>query len=96
MFIKHFIIPTRSLQIYLDVYFHEEIEIYRQTGYIAQIGWNHVHMPVVASTGLVLVRCCQYRPSTGPVLAHMGIRHKKIYIRREHRLYTHRLAPRGR
>ena len=24
-----------------------------------------------ASTGLVLVRCCQHRPSTGPVLAHI-------------------------
>ena len=29
-----------------------------------------VNMPLVASTGPVLVRCCQHRPSTGPVLAH--------------------------
>jgi len=30
-------------------------------------------MPLVASTGPVLVRCCQHRPSTGPVLAHTGM-----------------------
>ena len=30
-------------------------------------------MPLVASTGPVLVRCCQHRPSTGPVLAHNGM-----------------------
>ena len=32
-----------------------------------------VKMPLVASTGPVLVRCCQHRPSTGPVLAHTGM-----------------------
>ena len=30
-------------------------------------------MPLVASTGPVLVRCWQHRPSTGPVLAHNGM-----------------------
>ena len=30
-------------------------------------------MLLVASTGPVLVRCCQHRPSTGPVLAHNGM-----------------------
>ena len=34
---------------------------------------NPVNMPLVASTGPVLVRCCQHRPSTGPVLAHNGM-----------------------
>ena len=32
-----------------------------------------VNMPLVASTGPVLVRCWQHRPSTGPVLAHNGM-----------------------
>ena len=32
-----------------------------------------VNMPLVASTGPVLVRCWQHRPSTGPVLAHSGM-----------------------
>ena len=30
-------------------------------------------MPLVASTGSVLVRCWQHRPSTGPVLATNGM-----------------------
>ena len=33
----------------------------------------HLNMPLVASTGPVLVRCCQHRSSTGPVLAHNGM-----------------------
>jgi len=28
---------------------------------------------IICCTGPVLVRCCQYRPSTGPVLAHNGM-----------------------
>ena len=32
-----------------------------------------VNMPLVASTGPVLVRCWQRRTSTGPVLAHNGM-----------------------
>jgi len=32
-----------------------------------------VNMPIVASTGPVLVRCWQHRPSIGPVLAHNGM-----------------------
>jgi len=34
---------------------------------------DSVNMPVWASTGLVLVRCWQHWPSTGPVLAHYGM-----------------------
>ena len=30
-------------------------------------------MPVLASTGPVLDRCCQHRTSTGPVLARTGM-----------------------
>jgi len=30
-------------------------------------------MPLVASTGPVLARCWQHRPSTGPVLARNGM-----------------------
>ena len=32
-----------------------------------------VNMPLCASTGPVLVRCCRHRPSTGPVLATNGM-----------------------
>ena len=32
-----------------------------------------VNMPLVASTGRVLGRCCQHRTSTGPVLATNGM-----------------------
>ena len=32
-----------------------------------------VNMPLVASTGPILDRCCQHRPSTGPVLAYTGM-----------------------
>ena len=32
-----------------------------------------LNMPLVASTGPVLVRCWQHRPSTGPILAHNGM-----------------------
>ena len=32
-----------------------------------------VNMPVCASTGPVLGRCCQHRTSTVPVLAHYGM-----------------------
>ena len=34
---------------------------------------NPVNMPLIASTGPVLVRCWQHLPSTGPVLAHNGM-----------------------
>ena len=34
---------------------------------------EHVNMPLVASTGPVLVRLWQHRPGTGPVLAHNGM-----------------------
>jgi len=32
-----------------------------------------VNLPLVASTGPVLVRCWQHRPSIGPVLAHTSM-----------------------
>jgi len=32
-----------------------------------------INMPLRASTGPVLVRCCQHRPSTGPVPARNGM-----------------------
>jgi len=32
-----------------------------------------VNMLLVESTGTVLVRCCQHRPSTGPILALNGM-----------------------
>ena len=37
--------------------------------------WGNIpiNMPLCASTGPVLVQCCQHRPSTGPVLAHNGV-----------------------
>ena len=48
-------------------------ELKSKTSAAPRICNKPINMPVSASTGPVLVLCCQHRPSIGPVLAHNGM-----------------------